>query len=100
MTVNNNIVAENNINTLLSFDESIEPGNYRIIVSNGDTELNFADVVFPLRYSLSGTGTEEDPYLITNEDDLNQTYYEFSNYNNELQNLQFSLYYLQKSLQS
>ena len=42
-------------------------------------------------YRLSYEKIEELISKKKNEDDLNQTYYEFSNYNNELQNLQLSL---------
>ena len=78
----NNIVAENNINTLASFSNNLDSDTYRIDViynSNiiGSTNINIT--------KMEGMGTEDNPYIITNSTHLYQirddldAYYELGN---------------------
>ena len=81
VTVTNNIVAENNINPIFSFSDSIE-GKYKVnAVYNSDVIGTFYVNVI----RMSGKGTAEQPYIITSPQQLSQirnnlsAYYELGN---------------------
>ena len=71
MSTTNNKVAENNINATMILSNTIPNGTYTLRISY---ENNFFDstLIVPSVYNLTGDGTEDNPYLIYNEDDLNQ----------------------------
>jgi len=82
ITYTNNVVAENNINTLINFSSDLEVGKYRLVVVYNSTVINYIDVYIT---DMVGSGTEDDPYIITNNtqlyeirNDLN-AYYELGN---------------------
>lgn len=79
ISYSNNKVAENNVNATLVIDKNIPVGNYKLKVhyNSYDFELN---LIIPLTYNLQGSGTEKDPYLIYNEDDLYQIRYNLDAY--------------------
>ena len=69
VSVTNNIVAENNINTLVSSISALNSGDYTVIVSYNGEEIetfSFSNV------KMTGSGTENDPYVIMNSSHLNQ----------------------------
>lgn len=81
-TFANNKVAENNINTLVSFPSDLDSGKYRIDVlynSNIIESININIV------KMQGDGTKTNPYIITNSTQFNQiredldAYYELAN---------------------
>ena len=67
----NNRVAENNINATIVLNNSIPTGTYTLRISYDN---NFFDskLSIPSTHTLAGEGTEDSPYLIYTEDDLNQ----------------------------
>ena len=82
MTITNNIVAENNINTLVDISNNLGAGEYHIDAiynSNVIGTMNFNIVV------QEGSGTKNDPYIITNSTQLYNirndldAYYELGN---------------------
>ena len=82
MAVSNNIVAENNINTLIKLDASLDKGVYRIDAVYQSNVISSANINFN---KMDGSGTSEDPYIITTtaqfyqiRDDLD-AYYELGN---------------------
>ena len=76
---NNNVVAENNINATIILNKNIPVGNYKLRIKYNDyySETNLS---IPTIYNLQGSGTPLDPYLIYNEDDLNQMRYNLDAY--------------------
>lgn len=66
MTFTNNIVAENNVNTSIVLDESLPKGDYKIDAIFQEKVLDSIYII----NEISGSGTEEDPYVITNSDQL------------------------------
>ena len=69
LTISNNIVAENNINTLVDGFSRIDSGKYTISVSYNGTEVN--SITFN-NLQMSGSGTQSDPYVIENATHLDQ----------------------------
>ena len=67
----NNKVAENNINATIVLNNSIPNGTYTLRVSYNDSSFD-STLIIPNVRTLSGEGTENSPYLIYTEDDLNQ----------------------------
>ncbi|MBQ9318418.1 MAG: InlB B-repeat-containing protein [Bacilli bacterium] len=72
-------VAENNLNYLLSIDKNIPIGNYELNITYGNYTFN-SNIVIPNFYTLEGSGTEDDPYKIYSEADLNQIRYDLDAY--------------------
>jgi len=66
MTYENNIVAENNVNTSIILDETLPKGDYKIDAIFEDKVLDSIYII----NEISGSGTEEDPYVITNSTQL------------------------------
>lgn len=66
MTYENNIVAENNVNTSIILDETLPKGDYKI---DAIFEEKVLDSIYIIN-EISGSGTEEDPYVITNSTQL------------------------------
>ena len=82
VTFTNNIVVENNINTLVSFSNDLDSDTYRITAiynSNVIESINIKSV------KMEGLGTINNPYIITNSTQLYQirddldAYYELGN---------------------
>ena len=82
VTFTNNVVAENNINTLASFSSDLDSDTYRVDAiynSNVVRSMNI-DIV-----KMEGLGTKNNPYIITNSTQLYQirddldAYYELGN---------------------
>ena len=66
-----NVVAENNINAYVVIDKNIPAGEYTLkTIYNGYTFTSKITILET--HQLSGSGTENDPYLIYNESDLHQ----------------------------
>ncbi len=74
LSVNNNIVSKNNINTKMILNGDIPSGNYILKISYNDYSFE-SSILIPSIYSLHGNGTIENPYQIYNEKDLNQIRY-------------------------
>ncbi len=72
-------VAENNLNYLLSIDKNIPIGSYELRLTYGDYTFN-SNIVIPNFYALEGNGTEDNPYKIYTEEDLNQIRYDLDAY--------------------
>ncbi len=78
----NNIVAENNINTLVEFSSALESGEYRIDVIYNSNVIGSTKIKI---IKMSGLGTKDNPYIITNSTQLSQIrddldgYYELAN---------------------
>ena len=78
----NNIVAENNINTSVEFSSDLESGEYRIDVIYNSNVIESTNIKI---IKMSGIGTKDNPYIITNSTQLNQIrddldgYYELAN---------------------
>ncbi len=68
VVITNNVVAENNVNALISMDE-LNRGNYTLKVYQDNKLLSTAEFTFD---KMTGLGTEEDPYVITNSTQLKQ----------------------------
>ena len=68
ITVSNNEVAENNVNALISFVNLVN-GNYTMKVYDGSTLLTSIDFSYS---KMNGSGTSDDPYIITNSTHLRQ----------------------------
>ena len=78
----NNIVAENNINTLASFSNNLDSDTYRIDAIYNSNIIGSTNIKIT---KMEGMGTEDNPYIITNSahlyqirDDLD-AYYELGN---------------------
>lgn len=78
----NNIVVENNINTLLEFLESLKSGTYILDVIYNDKIIASININYA---KMQGSGTKDEPYVITNPIQLDQirndldAYYELGN---------------------
>lgn len=71
ISVSNNIVANNKVNTLISFDNSLGAGKYYLdAIYNSEPHRNTITLLD--RTPLSGSGTSSNPYIISNENDLNK----------------------------
>lgn len=69
ITVENNIVAENNVNTTISFLENLTVGDYVFKLYLNNEQIG----EFNIKYEkMLGSGTEEDPYIIKNSTHLYQ----------------------------
>lgn len=69
ISYSNNIVAENNVNTLLNFKSELISGSYRLDVLYNSMVIGSIN----FKYSkMNGSGTKDDPYVITNSSHLNQ----------------------------
>lgn len=81
-TFTNNIVAENNINTLVKFSNDLDSGTYRIDTFYNSNVISSIDINI---IKMQGLGTENNPYIITNSTQLDQIrddldgYYELGN---------------------
>jgi len=82
ITVSNNVVAENNINTLITFANDFSEGKYKIDVIYNSKVISSANVEF---LKMEGLGTKTSPYIIKTANQLNQirndldAYYELGN---------------------
>ncbi len=69
INVTNNIVAINNMNTIINVDNHIPTGEYELRTTyDNKTYSSIFNVVSD--YTIEGTGTESDPYLIHDESEL------------------------------
>ena len=81
-TVTNNIVAENNVNTLIYFGDSVEHGLYRVDVLYNNSVIGTFNINV---IKMSGQGTEDQPFIVTTPEQLSQirnnpsAYYELGN---------------------
>lgn len=81
-TFTHNEVAENNVNTLLTLSEDIAEDNYRIDVIYNSNVLTSTNIKILL---MTGLGSKNNPYIITNSTQLSQirddldAYYELAN---------------------
>ena len=73
----NNVVAENNVNTLMEISGELNSGNYKLNVTYNSSVIATANFKI---VKMSGTGTEENPYIITNSNQLNQIRYDLDAY--------------------
>ncbi len=69
ITITNNIVAENNVNTLATFDLELANGSYKLEAIYNDEVLDNINVEIA---KMEGKGTKSDPYVITNGVQLSQ----------------------------
>lgn len=69
VTYENNIVAENNINTLLNIKSELPSGKYKVDVIYNSKVVNKVNFEYK---KMEGKGTESDPYVITNPTQLDQ----------------------------
>ena len=82
VTFTNNVVAENNINTLASFSNDLNSGTYRIDALYNSNVISSISITI---VKMEGSGTQNDPYIITNADQLYRirndldAYYELGN---------------------
>ena len=82
VTFTNNIVAENNINTLANFSNNLDSGSYRIDAIYNSEVIKSITIKFE---KMAGLGTKDNPYIITNSSQLYQirndldAYYELGN---------------------
>jgi uncharacterized repeat protein (TIGR02543 family) len=74
ITVSANIVADNVVNPRINL-ENVPNGSYIIEAIYNNEVVGSADIVVS-NVSLYGQGTEDNPYLIFNESDLNQMRYD------------------------
>ena len=78
----NNKIAENNINTSISFSSELDSGDYRIDAIYDSNVISSTNIRI---VKMQGLGTQENPYIITNSAQLNQirddldAYYELAN---------------------
>lgn len=78
----NTTVAENNVNTLVNVSNDLEKGDYRIDVIYNANIISQINIKYT---KMEGSGTKEDPYIITNSTQLSQIrndldgYYELAN---------------------
>ena len=78
----NNIVSENNINTLATFSSELDSGTYRIDAIYNSEVIESINMEF---VKITGLGTDNNPYIITNSTQLYQirndldAYYELGN---------------------
>lgn len=77
IVVSNNIVAENNINPLISAFSDLESGEYTLSINYNDEEIGSISLY---NFQMDGSGTEEDPYIIMNSSHLNQIRYSPDSY--------------------
>lgn len=75
----NNIVAENNINASMILNKDIPVGNYTLKISYDNYSFDIMLTVPEIK-TLLGSGTESDPYQIYTEEDLNQMHYLLDKY--------------------
>lgn len=75
----NNIVAENNINASMILNKDIPVGNYTLKVSYDNYSFDIMLTVPEIK-TLLGSGTETDPYQIYTEEDLKQIHYLLDKY--------------------
>ena len=81
-TFTNNIVAENNINTLVSFSSDLDSDVYRIDAIYNSSVIGSVNINI---VKMEGLGTKDNPYIITNSSHLYQirndldAYYELGN---------------------
>lgn len=80
VTVTNNKIVENNINALVKFDASLGGATYEVHPTIDGEIMNIFHVDVPEVYALPGSGTLDDPYLVSNESDLNQIRYNLDAY--------------------
>lgn len=82
VSFSNNVVAENNINTSISFSSDLDSGDYRIDAIYDSNVVSSTNIKIA---KMQGLGTQENPYIITNSAQLNQIrndldgYYELAN---------------------
>ena len=78
----NNVVVENNINTLVSFSNDLDSGTYRIDAIYNSTVVGSMNIKV---IKMEGLGTKNNPYIITNSTQLYKirdnldAYYELGN---------------------
>ena len=82
ISISNNIIAENNINTLIDFSNVLNSGTYKIEAIYNSQVISSINVNI---VKMEGDGTEDNPYIITNPTQLYQIrndldgYYELGN---------------------
>ena len=74
MTYDNNIVARNNINSHIKINKNINNGLYNLKTVYGSNSYN-SRVYVGNTFTLDGSGTINDPYLIADVEDLKQINY-------------------------
>lgn len=79
INVENNIVAENNINATLTLSKDIPVGKY-ILRAMYDNKYFDLEINIPVKHDLLGSGTKDAPYEIYNEEDLKQIQYHLDSY--------------------
>ena len=72
LSYQDNVVAENNVNTLLKFSDSIEKDSYKLRVFYDSNVVGEANIAFS---DMNGSGTKSNPFIITNSTQLNQIRY-------------------------
>lgn len=75
----NNVVAENNINASMILNKDIPVGNYTLKISYDNYSFDIILTVPEIK-TLLGSGTETDPYQIYTEEDLKQIHYLLDKY--------------------
>lgn len=79
LSVENNYVAENNINVTISIDNSINPGKYILKTSYGSYSVD-SYITINSNLLLDGDGTSKNPFIIKSENDLRSIRYSLNAY--------------------
>ena len=69
LSVENNYVAENNINVTISIDNSINPGKYILKTSYGSYSVD-SYITINSNLLLDGDGTSKNPFIIKSENEI------------------------------
>ena len=77
ITYENNLVARNNVNTVINFGSELSAGKYRLEALYNSS---LAGTVYFNYTKMSGVGTEDSPYIITKPEELYQIKYDLDAY--------------------
>jgi C1A family cysteine protease len=67
--ISNNVVIAGDINTLIKINDNVTPGMYKVEALYNDNVIGSASIYITM---MDGSGTSEDPYIITNASELSQ----------------------------
>ena len=77
LDVQDNLIGTNNTNSKIRITQKINPGTYRLVQNYTDA---FASTTLNVISVLEGSGTIEDPYIITSENELRSISQELDKY--------------------
>lgn len=67
--ISNNVVIAGDINTLIKINDNVTPGMYKVEALYNDSVIGSATIYVTM---MDGSGTEDDPYIITTASELSQ----------------------------